>query len=89
MSPCTPCGRARSAALGFANLALRRQLASTTLIQQRRDACLPCAQRRGAHPRRVATLDRCDACGCFLRPKTQLAQERCPLDRWPPPESQT
>lgn len=35
--------------------------------------CFGCDQRNNA---------RCRKCGCFLKAKTKLLAERCPLDKW-------
>ncbi|MEX0887533.1 MAG: hypothetical protein WD009_13955 [Phycisphaeraceae bacterium] len=56
-------------------------LADAATIERRRAICracehaLPCR----SNPRRYC---KCRRCGCRLKHKTRLSNERCPLERW-------
>lgn len=33
-------------------------------------------------PNLIKDSGRCDACGCFVKAKVQLAYEECPIEKW-------
>lgn len=48
-------------------------LAEENIIATRKEICNKCEFREGG---------KCGKCGCFLRHKTRLASESCPISRW-------
>jgi hypothetical protein len=46
---------------------------SHAMVEARRAVCRSCEHNTGT---------RCTVCKCFLRPKTALRSERCPLGKW-------
>lgn len=56
-------------------------LADATTIERRRAICRACehAVPCQANPKRYC---KCARCGCWLKHKTRLAGERCPVGKW-------
>lgn len=76
--------------LGLTKDALGVGVADPHRVAERRRICAGCPElefrgvanvSRAADPQALEH-HRCGACGCFIRPKTRLAAERCPRGRW-------
>jgi hypothetical protein len=65
-------------AAGLTKAALGVGRASEVVIRQRPAICAACPQASAA----VSRTSRCQACTCFIHPKTATATEKCPLGRW-------
>jgi len=75
------CGGCFKGAAGLAKYALGIGLAAGPLAEVRRRLCRNCER---AVPCRTqpGKMCRCAVCGCWLMPKTGLAAETCPLEKW-------
>jgi hypothetical protein len=51
----------------------RLKLATHEIRMERRKVCNDCSSRKGFL---------CNECGCIIRAKTSVAQEKCPRDKW-------
>ena len=63
----------RKGVVGIAKATLGIGLASEFEIEARRSICEVCEFRQGGS---------CGACGCYISPKTKLAEEKCPKGFW-------
>lgn len=74
--------------VGLAKVATGIGLAPDDIIQHRRDRCRECefATRNKelmARPSKGLTAySQCEKCTCFIKYKTQVASEQCPLEKW-------
>lgn len=59
--------------VGIAKAATRRDRAEEGTIKHRLDVCKSCDEYKNG---------RCGKCGCFLRFKTAIESESCPLGKW-------
>lgn len=62
---------AKNAALGI------DQSVPEEVAKERLDICMQC-------PNRVKATGTCDICKCYLKYKTKVKQEKCPIDKWLP-----
>lgn len=49
----------------------------------RLEVCRACPSGQHSEPFGFPMLERCGACGCFLRLKAKMATEHCPRQHWP------
>ena len=67
---------ASTAKKASSSIASGKKITSTAeLAQKRLDICNKC-------PSLDHKYDRCMECGCFVKAKTRLSFEDCPLDKW-------
>lgn len=52
-------------------------LADSELVQKRREICADCDRLK-----KHWYGDRCGECGCFIKTKTKIKFESCPIDKW-------
>ncbi len=78
---CRSCTRTAKGAIGLARSVLGVGLASPRQIEQRLAICRACPE---AVPcvHNTRQVCKCDICHCWLRHKTRLKRERCPLGQW-------
>lgn len=85
------CDKAKQLTRGVAGLAkavLHIDRADDATIQARRDVCRGCEHasrnpdQKYAENGGLTTRSRCGKCGCFIAPKTVIAGEACPLEKW-------
>ncbi len=65
-------------AIGLTKAALHVDRAAEPLIRQRRAICAACPKATAGSSR----TSRCQACTCFIHPKTAITTEKCPLGNW-------
>ncbi len=74
---------------GLTRSAANVGVADEQTIADRRRACAMCAhatRRKKTGMRELmllSPLSQCSICKCAIHPKARLADERCPIDRWP------
>lgn len=73
------CGKIASGAIGLVKAAAGIDHAPKEVIASRRDICRGCDQK---NTETLTVLSRCKGCGCYIRAKTTLASEKCPLGKW-------
>lgn len=75
------CDRIIHGVVGLTQSALGINSAPDDVIQQRRELCRACPEATTYHgdPTRFS---QCRVCKCFLKAKTQLQTESCPLGKW-------
>ena len=60
---------------GWANLLMGKK---TCVSKTRMDVCRKCPHRK----RIMGIMDVCAMCGCFLKAKTRVLEEKCPIRLW-------
>lgn len=60
---------------GFYNWATGNK---NSLCKYRMNICKKCPH----HRKTLMIVDICAMCGCFLKAKTRVPNERCPIERW-------
>ena len=90
MGKCTGCGdagrgqrllRLVRGASGISRSVIGIGLASSVVQRRRMEICQPCKEAVRCVPY-APQVCKCLQCGCFLKHKTRLAKERCPLGKW-------
>jgi hypothetical protein len=65
-------------AVGITKAALHVDRAAEPVIRQRRAICAACPKATAG----MSKTSRCQACTCFIYPKTSTAGEKCPIEKW-------
>lgn len=72
--------------VGLAKAAAHIERASDSIINERREICRSCEhleiRERKDGTMGMTTFSRCLVCKCFLKPKTALATDKCPVGKW-------
>ena len=78
----TCCGKMRRGVVGLAKATLGVDKAPTNVVLLRRAVCEVCERAEVRRLGGVAVLRRCEACSCFILPKTAIMSEVCPEGKW-------
>jgi hypothetical protein len=65
-------------AVGLTKAALHVDRAAEPVIRQRRAICAACPKATAG----MSKTSRCQACTCFIYPKTSTTGEKCPIGKW-------
>lgn len=72
MTNATLVSKVSGVAKGITN-AIKGGLAPDDTIKQRLDTCSTCEHYTGTN---------CKLCGCYMKIKTRIALEKCPVEKW-------
>lgn len=88
---CSKCNQAwdivQKGALGMAKVAMGVEKTDDAKIKQRLMKCQQCAHLKRVHKdiavhADIGLADTCQVCGCFIRAKVRLQNEKCPDGKW-------